>query len=298
MCGSLIRDRIVIQWVLLELNILCFIPIFISRKGVNSSINSLKYFISQRAASLLFIIFFFSYFLFRGDLFVFLMLFKIGIPPFQGWVISILSSIGIGEIYLLFSIQKFIPIIILSNLVNEKVIVFFLIMSILLVISYIKYLSSLVIILFISSVVNSIWVISSILNGGWFIFFIIYCLILGGLIFSLVIFNIKKIIDLKEGERMPKFIISFHLFNIGGVPPMLGFVIKLILLLKLLNIRIFYIGVLLFSSFVLLIIYTILIYQVVCLTPSLNRLRREKVKYSYMMVLVSLGLIFLPAVLI
>merc|ERR1719430_820049 len=105
------------------------------------------------------------------------------------------------------------------------------------------------------------------------IFFIIYCLILGGLIFSLVIFNIKKIIDLKEGERMPKFIISFHLFNIGGVPPMLGFVIKLI-------------------------IYTILIYQVVCLTPSLNRLRRGKVKYSYMMVLVSLGLIFLPAVLI
>merc|ERR1712055_541629 len=98
-----------------------------------------------------------------------------------------------------------------------------------------------------------------------------------GLIFSLVIFNIKKIIDLKEGERIPKFIISFHLFNIGGVPPMLGFVIKLILLL---------------------IIYTILIYQVVCLTPSLNRLRREKVKYSYMMVLVSLGLIFLPAVLI
>ena len=136
------------------------------------------------------------------------------------------------------------------------------------------------------------------LRGGWFIFFIVYCLILGGLIFRLVIFNIKKIIDLKEGGMLTKFIISFHLFNIGGVPPILGFVIKLILLVKMLNIRLFFIIALLFSSFILLIIYLILIYQVVCLTPSLNRFCELKTRYTYLMVFVSIGLIFIPLLLI
>merc|ERR1712243_449687 len=82
-CGSFIRDWFFIQWVLLELNMLCFIPIFISRKRSYSTINRLKYFISQRAASLLFIIFYFALFFIRKIFLFFLIMFKIGMPPFQ-----------------------------------------------------------------------------------------------------------------------------------------------------------------------------------------------------------------------
>lgn len=273
---------------------LCFIPIFISRKRSYSTINRLKYFISQRAASLLFIIFYFALFFIRRNFFVFLIMFKIGMPPFQRWIISIISVLNVGEIYLLLSIQKFIPIVILSHLVREKVVIFFLLVSIVLVLSYVKYLTSLIIILFISSVINSMWVIGSIVGGGWFIYFFTYCLILGGLVISLWMLNVKKIADLKEGEILVKIITSFHLFNIGGVPPILGFIIKLLLLLKLFNVRLIFIGVLLFSSFVLLIIYTLLIYQVVCISPSLNRFNKEKSEHIVFVVIITFGLIMWP----
>merc|ERR1712212_1320869 len=84
---SLRAEALPIQWALLELNILCFIPILSAFRTSRSTVNRIKYFTTQRSASLLFIIA--------------LIIFKMAIPPFQRWITSILPSLGLRQINIL-----------------------------------------------------------------------------------------------------------------------------------------------------------------------------------------------------
>ena len=54
--GSLRVNRILGQWVCLEVNILCIIPVLVYSITEDSILTGVKYFISQRAASLMFVL--------------------------------------------------------------------------------------------------------------------------------------------------------------------------------------------------------------------------------------------------
>merc|ERR1711872_830272 len=79
---SLRAEALPIQWALLELNILCFIPILSAFRTSRSTVNRIKYFTTQRSASLLFIIAVRAPFS-TSVIFVALIIFKMAIPPFQ-----------------------------------------------------------------------------------------------------------------------------------------------------------------------------------------------------------------------
>ena len=120
-----------------------------------------KYFISQRLASLVFI----SALLIRQELsrvrflIQLTILFKLGLPPFHSWVLRILGELKYAEIWLIFSIQKVIPLIIMSQIPRSNwvsLIVFSL--RLMLVGRYVVSNLSLNLIMFISSVVNTLWI--------------------------------------------------------------------------------------------------------------------------------------------
>lgn len=102
----------------LEVNILSVIPLLVVKIREDSVLNGLKYFISQRAASLLFI----ARVLITSDFSAIVLvrrlaiLFKLGIPPFHSWLLSILPNLGYVEMFILIRIQKFIPLMILRQL--------------------------------------------------------------------------------------------------------------------------------------------------------------------------------------
>ena len=266
-------ENLFLLWVLLELNILCFIPIFISRKSSNSTSNSLKYFVSQSRASLLFIIII----IFPTDNIIFLIIliiFKIGVPPLQRWLTSLLPTLNHPEIFILFTVQKLIPLIIVSHLNCINIIYLFVAISLLFTISCLVDTISLFKLLFISSVVNIIWTLRNLWNR-WLVFFRGYTTILGGLIINLVLFNINKARDLITGPSITKIIIPIQFFNLGGVPPLIGFNLKLILLNKLIYFNPRLALALLLATLIVLYIYTIIFYQANCMKPSSANIKTE-----------------------
>lgn len=258
-------DNLFLQWALLELNMLCFIPIFIARKSANSATNRLKYFVCQSRASLLFVI----AIIIPTDLnliITLLMMFKIGVPPLQRWLTSIIPTLNIPEIIILLTVQKIIPLTIVSQLNCKEVISLIVISSFLFTLSNLADTTALFKLLFISSVVNIIWTLRN-LWSSWLLFFAGYTAILGGLIINLHLFSINKTSDLLAGPRIAKFILPIQFFNLGGVPPLIGFHLKLMLLAKIIAHSPMMAFLLLFSTLVVLYIYTIIFYQANCVRP-------------------------------
>ena len=152
-----------IIWIRLEVNILRFLPIISS--GLNIELeNSVKYFLIQRWASIIFLInYFFSNYLFNSfNLLLIISIFiKLGISPFHTWFISILKSCSLYILIFLSTVQKLIPLIILNNIYFRILIfyfcIFITIFFLLIILSAVINLNKL---LALSSLGNILWLIS------------------------------------------------------------------------------------------------------------------------------------------
>lgn len=267
---SLRVSCLVSQWICLEVNILCVIPILVGGGSRRSSLNAIKYFISQRIVSLLFInIVFFSGGLFTVELICLRILFKLGLPPFQSWLISILPEIKYHEIYVIFTIQKTIPLIILTYLGVRGL---WLLILAFRVIGYIFFsltsVRSIYMLMFLSSRRNGLWMISLIsLKNQWVIFLFFYSLMLLSVVVCLNIISVKKINDrVNLGRRV--LILAVQFFNLGGLPPFIGFLIKLIILKSIISLSFILISLLLGVSLMVLYIYVLIFYQVYTIRAS------------------------------
>ena len=262
---SLRTETLPIQWALLELNMLCFIPILSAFRTSRSTVNRIKYFTTQRRASLLFIIFMGTPF-HNSVILNMLIIFKIAIPPFQRWITSILPSIGLTQINIIFTIQKLIPLVILAQNNYPPILFAFIIMAF--GFTLLSSLDSLPLwkLIFVSSVVNIIWTLRN-LNNSWLIFFLGYSAILTGLLSNLKLFQVRKLSDIIKLRGGVRIALPLQFFSLGGVPPMAGFMVKLIIISKMVTSNLPIAIVLLFSSLIIIFIYTIIFYQIFCIKP-------------------------------
>jgi len=262
---SLRTETLPIQWALLELNMLCFIPILSAFRTSRSTVNRIKYFTTQRRASLLFIIFMGTPF-HNSVILNMLIIFKIAIPPFQRWITSILPSIGLTQINIIFTIQKLIPLVILAQNNYPPILFAFIIMAF--GFTLLSSLDSLPLwkLIFVSSVVNIIWTLRN-LNNSWLIFFLGYSAILTGLLSNLKLFQVRKLSDIIKLKGGVRIALPLQFFSLGGVPPMAGFMVKLIIISKMVTSNLPIAIVLLFSSLIIIFIYTIIFYQIFCIKP-------------------------------
>ena len=172
------NNRILVYWVLMECSVAFFLPFIISSNyGLE---RSFKYFLVQISNSFFFLI---SLLLrFKGfEIFLLIFLiYKVGRAPFYQWVVYIVRRISWVNIYILISVIKIIPIILVINfLVKNKEIYFFILLSCL--IGGLGGLGqiSLRILMVYSSINHLSWILSCILLGNiWcvnyiFIYFII-----------------------------------------------------------------------------------------------------------------------------
>lgn len=138
---------------------LCVIPLLVGKGSPISRIAGVKYFVSQRRASLVFII----RVLIRFDVAairfftVLRVVFKLGLPPFHRWLLRILEGLGYGEMFIIFTIQKFIPLIILTGLkISRGLIMGLMVISLILILRRALRANSLFFIIFLSSVANGL----------------------------------------------------------------------------------------------------------------------------------------------
>ena len=295
------NSRLII-WIRLEINILRFLPIISS--GLNIELeNSVKYFIIQRWASIIFLIrFFFCNYLFNRfyTLLIIRIFIKLGISPFHTWFISILKTCSLFILIILSTVQKLIPLIILNNIyINFNLLYFRIIITIIFILFILSSVINLNKLLALSSLGNILWLISrNILSLKLILLFIfIYIYILLGIYIFYNIYYYNIFIQINRINFFDKIIIIMVFMSLGGIPPMLGFLRKL-LILKIIFIyeNMFLFLIIIFSALILLYHYISRIYFFLTFVPSiklnLNYNSNSWIKYFYLISLVFFRFIF------
>merc|ERR1711909_240705 len=229
--------------------ILAFLPVISSEAGVAFE-NTIKYFVIQRCASIIFL-FGVILCLFISNSFIFLkriaLFFKLGAAPFHGCFISVL--------FLLSTVQKILPLLIIVNIiVLPRLLIFITFFTILIL-----------------------------------IFILIYSVLLIGIIFSTDIRSNSSFYQIERLDNFSKIMFIFIFISLGSLPPLLGFLSKLLVLKRLiLIIGLSVIVTLVFISLIILYTYISRFFFYLSMIPSIkSRLKINKYKYSKLIFIIS-----------
>ena len=254
-----------------------FLPIISSKENIEIE-NSIKYFLVQRWASVIFLIRFFFFYIINSRFYLLInlrLLIKLGVRPFHSWFISILKTRSLNILFILSTFQKVIPLLILFNIkINNYLLflnIFITIIFLIILLPRTIYINK---VLAMSSINNIIWLILSILYSIKiiFIFMIIYMFLLGGFINVFNFQGLKIFNQINSIMFFEKFSIIMLFISLGGMPPLLGFLRKMIIL-KIMLINFFnmvFILIVIFSSLILLYFYLSRIYFFLRNIPSLK----------------------------
>ena len=307
---ALSRTNWILLWAAIELNLLRFIPIIIQRKNNQETEGSVKYFLAQALGSALLLISSTSLWMSFSSLpnimpliLTTAILLKLGSVPCHFWYPSVIASVSWTSCLILSTWQKLAPLSILAFLLPQKNISFIIAMA---------GINALVggIIGINQSQIRTIIAYSSIGHIGWIlrllavfkpnasiIYFLVYSALITPLFISLWYFNI---FSTKQINKIPSNRILLHLttvillLSLGGLPPLTGFMPKLmtiILLTESIKITLF---ILVAGSVINLFFYLNIVINIIFSTPNLKLSNPVKSKVTSTLTLVtarlSLGL--------
>ena len=264
---TLMANNVIIIWVGLELNLLAIIPLLINSYHINESESAIKYFIIQAIGGILFLLgslriplrewsILYNEKLFRGFtnpipptiweiyiskipilLFLSGLLIKLGAAPFHFWFPQVISGISWPICILITTWQKIPPLIIISYLSKLGNYIYWIILIGLIgvIVGGIIGINQTQLrpLLAYSSVAHIGWILLAI-NLATYIILIylsIYIIISLAIIIVAYINNqsaISIITPIKSFSYLTKLYIIILLFRYGGIPPLQGFLPKLI----------------------------------------------------------------------
>lgn len=265
-----------IIWVSLELNILRFLPIMSSEMGLALE-NTIKYFLVQSWASIVFLMgIFFSVLFWESMIYLSILgvMLKLGAAPLHGWFISILKTCSLWVLVFLSRVQKIIPLMILRNLhISSFLILVFSISTFLFVIVRLPGAISLNKILALSSIGNLIWFLvrSQVQMKLFILFMFIYILLLLGVLLLYKKTGLNQFMQINGIVFTDKIIILFVFMSLGGLPPLLGFLGKLVILKNIIiYINMVFLVILIYTSLIILYNYISRIFFLLNYMPSIK----------------------------
>nr|NP_945214.1 NADH dehydrogenase subunit 2 [Haemaphysalis flava]UNO53819.1 NADH dehydrogenase subunit 2 [Haemaphysalis flava]UXX50237.1 NADH dehydrogenase subunit 2 [Haemaphysalis flava]BAD03983.1 NADH dehydrogenase 2 [Haemaphysalis flava] len=250
-----------IYWIMMEMNMMMFIPIMKYNKLENCN-SMISYFIVQSFSSILFFMsasmIHMNYSYFMEILINISVLIKLGMIPFHFWLISISEVLDYNSFLLILTIQKIIPLFILFKMKTE-ISLFISILSLMMSSIMIFNLKMLKKILIFSSISHLSWMIilMFILSNFWISYMIIYFLMIN----SIVNFLKKNMIMSLNGLTSNKISVNekisiiISMMSLGGMPPLLGFVIKFIAITLIIKYSMILMMILIMSSLINIFIY-------------------------------------------
>nr|AOY39903.1 NADH dehydrogenase subunit 2 [Curculionidae sp. BMNH 1039956] len=223
------------MWIGLEINLMSTIPIIYSKNNIYSSESTTKYFIVQAFASSLFLFSVISMPLFpmwNLHLKLFLLtaiLMKLGMPPFHFWLPDMVSGLSWTENMIILIIQKIAPMIILMNSLECSSYIS-MIVILASTISSIQGLNQTDLrkIMAYSSINHMSWMILSMMKSVnlWILYFCIYAIISFTVMKLMSLSNTYWLSNLSKNNKSSMIILSLNIMSMGGLPPMLGFLPK------------------------------------------------------------------------
>nr|YP_011017289.1 NADH dehydrogenase subunit 2 [Amblyomma dissimile]WQF68952.1 NADH dehydrogenase subunit 2 [Amblyomma dissimile] len=254
-----------IYWLMMELNLLAFIPIMNSKKKNNSNC-MISYFIIQSFSSSLFFISMLIYQMMNLTFFMYIvtisMMIKLAMIPFHFWLTNLSEMFNYSTLFIILTLQKFIPLFIISK-TNMKIIIIFAMIS--------AIFSSLL--MFNLKLIKKILIFSSISHQGWMMtiifmksnFWITYLIIYSFLIYKITFLLKKNNLNfmnnfmLTKMNFFEKIYFCLLMFSLGGMPPYLGFIMKMITIMIIIKMNSIILMILILSSMMNIFIYAHLI---------------------------------------
>ncbi len=223
-------------WAALEVNTIAFIPIIVDPSKPERVRAAIKYFFIQAYASLVFLV---------GPLLwpipeitVFLaMMVKLGISPFHNWYPSVVSGLNWSSVFFISTWQKIAPLWVLrENIVNTHIVAPLAALN-----AMVGGVGGLI-----QTRIRPLLAFSSIGHMGWIIFrvplsaqniliYFVSCTShLGILMYLFYINKINTPKDISSSKLVPnqvKIRVALTLLSLGGLPPLLGFIPKFVVIL-------------------------------------------------------------------
>ena len=228
------------RWIGLELNLLSFIPIVSSKHNSYSSEAALKYFLVQALGSTIILIGATSLIIWKEPsiaLILASLLLKIGAAPAHFWFPTVIQGLSWIQCLTLTTAQKVAPIVLASyTITNMSTLLIILVASISSrVVGSLGGLNQTLLrkILAYSSINHMAWILAaiSIRIDTWIQYILIYSLVSLSLI---AILNFNQTFHFKQISTIPypgaKMLSFLTLLSLGGLPPLIGFVPKLIII--------------------------------------------------------------------
>jgi NADH-ubiquinone oxidoreductase chain 2 len=223
-------------WAALEVNTIAFIPIMLDPSKPERIRAAIKYFFIQAYASLIFLVGPLLWHM--PEITIFLaMVVKLGISPFHNWYPSVVSNLNWPSAFLISTWQKVTPLwVIRENMVNTHLVAPLAALN-----AMVGGVGGLI-----QTEIRPLLAFSSIGHIGWvifriplsplviFIYFISYTLHLRILIYLFYVNKTNTPKDISSSNLIPgqvKIAVAFTLLSLGGIPPLLGFIPKFIVLL-------------------------------------------------------------------
>nr|YP_010926806.1 NADH dehydrogenase subunit 2 [Procletes levicarina]WKF54313.1 NADH dehydrogenase subunit 2 [Procletes levicarina] len=263
-------------WLGLELNLLSFIPLISSKSNIYSSEAALKYFLIQALGSSIILASAPGLISFKSALLMILcaLLLKMGAAPVHFWFPSVMQGIGWLQCVMLMTIQKIAPMLMLSYLVSSDT----------MIVPISSMLSSLVGSLggLNQTLMRKIMSYSSINHMGWMLaamyistpmwtnYFMIYMIVTStvvSIMHSQQIFHFSQTSSTSHRSTLTKIMMFFSMLSLGGLPPFLGFLPKMMVIKSLVSSNaLMWLAILLFSALITLFYYLRIIMTSLTLT--------------------------------
>nr|YP_010460766.1 NADH dehydrogenase subunit 2 [Tenodera angustipennis]UUF67515.1 NADH dehydrogenase subunit 2 [Tenodera angustipennis] len=273
-------------WMGLEINLLSFIPLLSSNKNMYSTEASLKYFLIQAIASstLLFLIllktniqemFYISKMNTWNNMMLLPLLMKIAASPFYWWLPSVMEGLSWMNCFILLSIQKIAPLMLISYMISNNYFIQFTIISSAFIgaIGGLNQISLRKILSF-SSINHIGWMLTTMIMGSnlWLMYFTIYTINIISIISMTSMINLSYIsqtFNSMNNQKIIKFTLFIAMLSLGGLPPFLGFFPKWITIQFMAqNLMIFTSTILIMSSLLTLYYYMRIMYTTLMMSNS------------------------------
>nr|UAA82159.1 NADH dehydrogenase subunit 2 [Micranisa ralianga] len=248
------------MWMIMEINLISFISLIMFDKNINTEV-LMNYFLIQTYNSFIFM---FSMILLNylsNDFIFFLMnlsmLMKLGMPPMYMWYLKIMNNLNWMHIFLLSTIQKFIPLIILNNIMfmNKSIL-----MNLIIILSFSMYIAikgmktmNLKLMMAYSSIIQLSWIIITMMINEMlgFCYYFLYMLISFNMMVSFYQYNLKFLMNInmfKLKKKNNMYMYYFSILSLASLPPMMGFLMKLLSLQILSNYLSFFLLIIMILS--------------------------------------------------
>jgi NADH-ubiquinone oxidoreductase chain 2 len=227
-----------IAWIGLEINLIRFTPLLINKLKPSSIEIIIKYFLVQAIASIMIILIglllinassldIYSY---AGILITISLALKSGVAPFHFWFPQVIEYAEWFQVCLILTWQKIAPLVLLCFFLNPIVYLIIISSAIIGILGGLNQ-TSLKKILTYSSIIHSSWLISILFirDSLWWFYFLAYTIITISIIIPVSVFQITNITSINQLKIniKTKILISLNLLSLSGLPPFLGFTIKL-----------------------------------------------------------------------